>query len=302
MRSGRIDVEKLPTVVRAREQLENARSKFVRTKRLFEQAVLGREELEGKDTEYQVAITALDEALLEGRALKVGLAWRLAQIRTLEQKLRDTKVLVPMPKPREDLPTPVEYTVAQKEVAEGEMVKDSPNTTAVVFKLVLDTKLKFVANAPERYFAEIQARPAGNRQKAQIHVEAYPGRVFTGEVTRVNPTVDRTSRTFQVEILVGNLQRELKAGGFAKAEILTRTDSRAWTVPAQAVVAFAGTTKLFVLHDGKAHAAMVTQGVEGHSWVEVIRPAACDLRPDDQVITSSPDQLAEGMPVRVRTP
>jgi RND family efflux transporter MFP subunit len=234
--------------------------------------------------------------------LKVGLAWRLAQIRTLEQKLRDTKVLVPVPKPREDLPDPVEYTVAQKKVAEGEMVKDAPNTTAVVFKLVLDTKLKFLGNAPERYFAEIQARPAGKRQKAQIHVEAYPGRVFTGEVTRVNPTVDRTSRTFQVEILVSNLQRELKAGGFAKAEVLTHTDPRAWTVPAQAIVSFAGTTKLFVLREGKAHAALVAPGVEGHSWVEVVRPAGSDLRPDDQVITSSPDQLAEGMPVRVRTP
>jgi multidrug efflux pump subunit AcrA (membrane-fusion protein) len=133
-------------------------------------------------------------------------------------------------------------------------------------------------------------------------VEAYPGRVFTGEVTRVNPTVDRVSRTFQVEILVANLQRELKSGGFAKAEVLTHTDPKAWTVPAQAVVSFAGTTKLFVLRDGKAHAALVVPGVEGHSWVEVLRSAGSDLRPDDQVITSSPDQFAEGMPVRVRTP
>ena len=300
LRAGTIDIEKLPTVIRAEEQLENAKSRYARTKRLFDQNAIGREDYEGKETDYQVAVTALDEARLEGRALKVGLSWRLAQIRCLEQKLRDTKVLTPTPKPRQDLPDPVEYAVVQKKIAEGEMVKDSPTTSSVVFKLVMDAKLKLQAAAPERFFAEVKALPAGQRQKAQIHVEAYPERVFMGDVTRVNPAVDRTSRTFQVEILVPNPGRELKAGGFAKAEILTHTDKQAWTVPAEAIVSFAGTTKVFVLRDGKAHAVLIAAGVEGREWTEILRPAGSDLRPEDRVVTSSPDQLAEGVPAHLR--
>ena len=287
-------------MIRAQEQLENAKSRYARTKRLFDQNAIGREDYEGKETDYQVAVTALDEAQLEGRALKVGLSWRLAQIRCLEQKLRNTKVLTPTPKPHQDLPDPVEYAVVQKKIAEGEMVKDSPTTSSVVFKLVMDAKLKLQAAAPERFFAEVKALPAGQRQKAQIHVEAYPERVFMGDVTRVNPAVDRTSRTFQVEILVPNPGRELKAGGFAKAEILTHTDKQAWTVPAEAIVSFAGTTKVFVLRDGKAHAVLIAAGVEGREWTEILRPAGSDLRPEDRVVTSSPDQLAEGVPAHLR--
>ncbi len=46
-------------------------------------------------------------------------------------------------------------------------------------------------------------------------------------MTVINPMVDRTSRTFMVEVYVDNAQRELKAGGFAKVDILTHVDPKA---------------------------------------------------------------------------
>ena len=71
-----------------------------------------------------------------------------------------------------------------------------------------------------------------------------------------------------------NPDRELKAGGFAKVEILTRVDPQAWTVPVEAMVTYAGSTKIFVVREGKAHAVPVATGLEGRGWVELIRSAS----------------------------
>jgi RND family efflux transporter MFP subunit len=127
-------------------------------------------------------------------------------------------------------------------------------------------------------------------------VEAYEDKVFEGAVSRVSPTVDRLSRTFQVEVLVPNLQRELKPGGFAKAAILTRLETQAKTVPVEALVTAVGTTKIFLVEDGKAHALEVKTGVADRKWVEI----TSELNPNSQVITSGQNQLAEGTKVKVR--
>jgi hypothetical protein len=57
-----------------------------------------------------------------------------------------------------------------------------------------------------------------------------------------------------------------------------------------------GTTKVFVVEDGKAHAMEVKTGVAGRNWVEIT--SQLDL--NSQVITSGQNQLAEGTKVKVR--
>ena len=129
----------------------------------------------------------------------------------------------------------------------------------------------------------------------QLQVEAYADRTFEGAVTRVSPMVDRLSRTFQIEAVVPNRSRELKAGGFAKAAILTRVDPQGKTVPVEALVTAVGVTKVFVVEKGAAHAVLVAPGVTGRGWVEV----SGSLKADSQVITSGHNNLAEGMLVTV---
>jgi len=137
-------------------------------------------------------------------------------------------------------------------------------------------------------------------QAAQIRVDAFPQRVFDGNVVRINPAVDRMSRTFNVQVYVPNPDRALKAGGFAEVEILTRVDPAAWTVSPESVVTYVGSTRVFVLRDGQAHVIPVERGIEGAGWVEVLHDGAGDLRLDDVVIRGGQDKLAEGVPVQIR--
>jgi len=294
LRSG-FDLNKLPTVLRAKEQEDNARSRLDRARPLRESKTLTQEDYDQRSTDYEVALSNRIQSQMDAQAALAAIKHRLVLLKIAERKLKFTKVVVPTPTKREGMPAKAEYAIAERKVTEGEMVKDSPGSSTAAFELVMDKVLKLQASVPERYVGQVQLK-----QDAEVHVEAYPDKVFSGKVIRVNPMVDRASRAFQVEIRVDNPDRELKAGGFAKVDILTREDSGAWTVPGESVVTLVGTQKVFVIREGKAHAVLVTPGVEGRGWIELVRSPGLDLRLQDRVITSGLERLAEGVPVRVR--
>ena len=123
--------------------------------------------------------------------------------------------------------------------------------------------------------------------------------MFPGTVTRINPTVATDSRSFEVEARVANDARQLRPGSFAKAEIITDRDATSTTVPLDAVVRYAGVTKLFVVEGaGTARALAVETGREGPGWVEVTTPLPAGSR----VVTTGQSRLADGTAVTVRTP
>jgi RND family efflux transporter MFP subunit len=297
------DVSRLPTVLRAKEEEENSRRKAERAQKLRDQNIISQEVYDQAITDYQVAQNTRTQAQLDARSVVAGIRHRLVLLKIAEEKLRRANVTVPTPTRRDGMPADVEYAVAERKVTEGEMLKDAPGSSTAVFDLVLDKVLKVDASAPEQFMDAIKVG-----QKVEIRdVEAFPGRTFTGTVSRVSPVVDRTKHSFQIEALLENAQRDLKPGGYARGVVLTRVDPQALVVPTSAVVTYVGSTKVFVLRDGKAHAVPVTLGVEvlssgpeRQSWVELVKPDPEALRPGVPVITSGHNQLAEGVPVEVR--
>jgi RND family efflux transporter MFP subunit len=286
------DVNQLPSVARARNVEQNAARKLARAQQLYQRKIVPQEELDQNETDYRVAAATLRQVIMDAQAIVAEARFKYATLLTAEQRLKDTRVLVPAPAMLAGGEQgKVEYSVSQRMISEGEMARRTSLTG--VFRLVIDQTLKFLAAVPERYVGQVKIG-----QTVQLQVEAYPDRPFEGVVTRVSPTVDRTSRTFQIEAAVPNQSRELKAGGFAKAAILTRVDPQAKTVPVEAVVTMVGVTKVFVADKGKAHAVIVTPGVSGRGWVEILG----DLQLGSQVITSGQNNLAEGTPVLVHKP
>ena len=294
------DVGTVPLVRRAREQEENAQKRYKRAVPLREDKTITQETFEAVESEYKVARNMREQAELEVQAVIASIRHRLVLLEIAEKKLRDTDVLVPTPTRHAGMPDEIEYSVAQRKVSEGEMVKDSPGASTAVFELVMDKVLKLQGNVPERYSSRVKTG-----QKVEIRVDAYPERVFEGKISRVSPVVDRLSRTFPVEILVPNGKRELKPGGFAKAEVLTHVEEQAVTVPASAVVTFVGSTRVFVVRDGVARAVPVTPGVEGRDgsggrWVELVGVDPGTIGRDTLLVTGGQSQLSDGAAVTLR--
>lgn len=295
-------INDLPSVKRALEQEKNAAARLNRAQQARKQSrgAISDEEMEQRETDFEVAQATRLQTVMDAQTTLAMAAFRLATLGVAEQKLKYTRVVVPRSPiaaklVADKLIDSVEYAVSRRRVDEGEMVKDSMNATAAVFDLVLDKVLKFYGTVVEQHVGKVKVG-----QKVALEVDAYPREVFWGTISRINPAVDRGSRTFQIEAIVPNAQRKLKPGGFAKGEIQTHEDPQAKIVPTEAIVAFAGSVKVFIVRQGsggkEAHAVPVQLGASGPGWTEVIG----ELAPGDEVITTLPARLVEGSPVQIR--
>lgn len=282
------NIATLPSVVRAEAKEGHTEAKY---KRLASLSSAGSaEELAQAKYDHRDAKEAHRQALLDAATTLASVRQRQATLDTARQRLADTKVVAP------PAGEPAVYLVAQRSVSEGEMVRAG---SGGLVKLVLVDSLKLQAAVPERYLGEVKVG-----QPVSVGVEAYPRERFAGTITRVNPTVDRASRTFQIECAVPNPYKRLAAGCFAKAEVQTRLDPDAVLVPEEALVQFAGVTKVFVIRDGKAVAVAVRAGdvrvdaAPGRKGVLV--ELSGTIKAGDQVAVTGQSKLTDGAAVRVR--
>ena len=294
--AGEIDLEQVTAVAQARAQLDLDKKELDRTKTLDTRGVGARADLDAALTKVTVAEASKRLAETEARATLAHARRLRATLDLAEQRLRDTVIRAPVPDEWGAWAAavgpglaPLSYTVANRMVWEGEMVRGMPEKN--VFRLVIAHILKLRVEVPERYGPDVAAG-----QPVRVQVDAFPDR--TGVVTRVSPTVDTQNRTFQVEIEVPNGEGKfrLKPGGFARADIVTRTDSGVMTVPVESVVTFAGVNKVFVADGEKAKAIEVKLGQREKDWVEVIGT----IHPGSKVVTSGFSQLVDGSSIRVR--
>jgi multidrug efflux pump subunit AcrA (membrane-fusion protein) len=302
------DLEKVPSVRRAKLQSQNAQAKLERAKTLHESKppLISDQDYGDLQTEAQVANSGYDTALLEARSLVSTARTRQAQVAISEQALRDTTIRAPRPMTDDESTTPAatqptadasgakavptsgpSFAVAARYSSEGEL-----NAALTrMFRLVIDDPLKLRASVPERYAGQIRIG-----QEVVARVESETG-TFPGTVTRINPQIDPANRSFEIEVAVENKDHLLKPGAFARAEVLTIVQPDVLLVPERAIVSFAGVKKVYTVKDGKAVEIPIETGARLEGWVEVTRSK--DLKAGMPIITDGVNRLAAGVPVSV---
>jgi RND family efflux transporter MFP subunit len=293
------DVTKVPTIVKARLQAENAQARFNRGKKLFEAQppLMSEQDFADLETALRVARSTYDVESLNARAL-VAEAWSLkGDLDIAQQRLTDATTRAPStpeatkePVDTGQVPTEAHaYVVTARFVNVGELVRE----ITPCYRLVDDDPIKLRAQVPERYVAEIKTG-----QKVKTSVEAYPGTDFVGTVSRVNPQINLENRMFSVEILIPNADHRLKPGAFARASVETHIDPNVVFAPQEAIVTFAGVNKVFTVKDGRAVEVTVEPGdARLDNYVEV----ASGLKGGENLVVSGTSKLATGVPVTVKT-
>jgi len=269
-------------VVRQRAILELAQTNRQRFEGLFKEGAIAASQRDAAVTEADVAqaTLALAGAQVDSdrEALAVaeeGVKQAAAALETLEKRQGDTEVR-----------SPVAGEVQKRLVSPGESVKER----TPLLLIVRTGTLKLAGEIPERFASEV--RPG---QAVRVESHAAPGKVFSGKVSRIAPAVTAETRSFAIEATVPNADGALKAGAFAKAEVLVRREAGIPFVPEEAVVSFAGITKVFVVANGKVTERAVRLGTRQDGMVEVLE----GVKAGEQVARSNLGQLAEGRAVTV---
>ena len=287
-----VKIVDLPSVVQAQVAVERAEQHLAREKNLMSKGAGMKQDYQNAENDLKNASAAYDNAKLTARSVIVSALAAWVRIKIMAAALNDMEIRAPRPtKVPEGMKSQLSYAVSKKSVSEGQMIREGD----AVYELVIENPLRLWLNIPERFVSEVKSG-----QEIRVLVGSYPGQPFPGVVTRINPVVDSSSRTFQVEAAVPNDAGKLRPGGFAKAEIVTDRRAKATIVPLDAIVRFAGVTKLFLVEGDakKAHALEVETGKEGAGWVELLTP----LPDSAKVVTTGQSQLADGTPIVVKTP
>ena len=152
--------------------------------------------------------------------------------------------------------------------------------------------LHFKAFVPERRIGAIHMG-----QRADIALDAYPGKTFSGSLTRIYPEVDAKTRSVAVEITLRNPDGGLRPGLSGIAQVIIREKKDAVLVPSESLLTRPdGREMCFIVAGDHAEARPVKRGIEGAGMVEIVQ----GLSGGEQVIVRGQHRLKDGAPVQVQ--
>ena len=187
---------------------------------------------------------------------------------------------------RTSLQAPFDGIIGLRLVSLGDYV--SPGQALVNLESLDPIKMDF--QLPEKYSAQVI-----KGLKLEVSVDAWPGRVFRGEIQAVDPKLDEATRTVRVRARLANTGLALKPGMFARVALDLGHARQGLFVPEQALEAKGSTATLFRVVNGKAVLTVVKTGERHPGFVEI----AEGLKADDWVVTDGQLKLRDGMPVIV---
>ncbi len=171
--------------------------------------------------------------------------------------------------------------IAQRLVTAGDYVAIGDP----IMRVVKIDPLRLQLDVPER--ESIAVRPD---QEVRVSVEGDTN-TYTGRLSRVAPAIRQADRMLQVEADVPN-PGTLRAGLFARAEIIVNKGEESLSIPSHALITFAGLEKVVLLQDGKAVEKTVTTGRRGADWIEI----TAGLKAGDSVVLD-PAGIRTGQPL-----
>ena len=182
---------------------------------------------------------------------------------------------------------PFSGVISAKTYEDGELYSGQP-----ILVLTQINKLKALVTIPETYFPLFKAG-----MKLTLTSEIYPNEVFPATVEVVYPTVDATSHTFQVKIVVPNSKELLRPGMYVTTTIgLGKANTI--VAPYQAVEKLVGANDRYVFlnENGVAKRVSVTLGQRFDQDIEIIAP---EIVPGVELVTVGQHKLIDGVKLNV---
>jgi len=224
---------------------------LVSAQREYAIALQGVESLKGADGNAQAGMQQLADASLQ--RLK---NWDISseQIKRLAKTGQATRTLT--------LRSPVSGIVMEKKAVQG--MRFMPGDS--LYQVADLSRVWVIADVFEQDIGQLR-----NGAKAQVRINAYPNKLFSGVVTYIYPTLNAQTRTVPVRVELANPGLLLKPAMFAQVELPASTQGPVLTVPLSAVID-SGTRQVVLvqLGEGRFEPRSVKLGSRSTEVVEIL--------------------------------
>lgn len=269
----RVTPEDIADVRAAQANMELANSTLERSQRLLSEGALSQSEFDRAQAAATGAQEQYRSALNGARGALAALESARVAVEQTGNALRDSIVRAPFA-----------GEIASRLVNVGEFV----SAQAPVVTLVKTNPLRLELQIPQEQISAVR-----QGQRVEIRVDAFPDRVFTGEVRYISASVQQATRGLIVESEVQNADGALRPGLFANARLLLEDTQTLFAVPRTAVREEAGVARAFIVKDGQIDERVVT--IADRQGDTILLRAG--VAAGEQIATSALDQLADGVRV-----
>jgi RND family efflux transporter MFP subunit len=274
----RFDPARVPEVMNAQAALELADAEFARIRSLLDQKVVSQSEYDQRRTQVEAARQQYRMAQNASAQAYRSLEAARARVALARKAMADTTVRAPFA-----------GLVAERLVSVGDYVARGTRVATVVRVDPLRVELTVPAQS-------VSLVKIG--EPVRFAVDAYPGEEFSAKVRFVSPSLRPEQRALTIEAIAGNHDGRLKPGLFATALIRRPAAATppALLVPATAVESVSGTSRVYVVADGKAVERIVTVGETHDQELELTTGVT-----KGEVVAADPrGRLTDGALVKIR--
>jgi len=274
-----------------RENMNRAEKEFSRSRELVATGLESQSAFEAKRAEHQVEVARHKSALDQVEQAK-------AALKQARVDLSKTTIYAPMA-----------GTISALNKEQGEIALGSQFQKDVILIIADLSEMEAQVNVDENDIVSI-----GIGQKAEIEVDAMLGQPLNGVVYEISNSANvagggtaEQKTEFEIKISITNPPKTLRPGMTASADIITKTQESALSVPLQTVAArtvdqltMKGEKRkdaearfkpdkdgfvevVFCIEGGKAIAKQVKTGIQSDDLIEILE----GLKEGDEVVTGS---------------
>lgn len=184
---------------------------------------------------------------------------------------------------------PFSGVISAKNYEDGELYGGQP-----IVVLTQVDKLKTLVAIPESYVPQVKAG-----MRLSLRSSVYPDKVFPATIEVVYPTIDASSHTFQVKVVVNNAAGLLRPGMYVTTTIGLGKE-QVITAPYSTVLKLIGANDryVFINDNGYAKRVSVEMGQRFGDDVEIISP---EIVEGVELVTQGEARLVDGVKIAVVT-
>jgi len=274
-----------------RQNMDRAEKEFSRSKELLSQGLESQSAFDAKQAEHQVEVARHKSALDQVEQAR-------AALRQARDDLSKTTIYAPMA-----------GTISELNKEQGEIALGSQFQADVIMVIADLSEMEAQVKVDEN---DIVSLAMG--QAAEIEVDALPGQALKGAVYEIANSADATGAgtsdqktEFEIKISITDPPKTLRPGMTAGADIVTKTNESALSVPLQSVavrtvdqLTLKGEDRkaaearykpdkdgfveiAFAIEKGKAVARQVKTGIQSDDLIEIVE----GLKEGDEIVTGS---------------
>lgn len=256
----------------SKAQLALAESTLKRFEAVGAAGGIAQQELDEKQASLEVARASAEAAQADVAAAE-------ANVRRLEKLHEFSQVTAPFA-----------GTIAARTVDTGSLVTAGNGQAQTLFHLVQTNPARITVSVPQSLAPAIKVD-----SPAELTFREFPGRTFTGKVTRTTGSIDDVSRTLLAQVEVPNDDGRLLAGMYTQVVFHAARDHATFLIPQSALVVGAAGVQVVTVKGGIARFQDVVIDCDYGTELSILRGVGAD----DLVVTNPGEKLVVGVAVEV---